>query len=128
LKKRLTGAKSAAAAIANDNDDFVFPNWTGVDSINDDRVDWLLVAKIHIGILEALHLWVTKFFIDFHSDQGLTESFIHFMGIAATEFAVWNGIASGDEELSKRSKEVHDLWTSLVDKFAKQIYTPLQYH
>lgn len=123
------GSKSAAAISQNDSDDFVFPDWTGVDNASDDKIDWTLVAKIHIGILEALDLWIQEFFADFHSDQALIESFLAFMGVATVELEVWNEREAecDDPETRETAENVRFLFSDIKNKFARRLYTPLVY-
>lgn len=124
LKKRLIGSKSAATITNNESDDVVFPDWTGVDTVSSERIDWTLVAKIHIGILEAIHLWISEFFVDFYCDQSLTEYFLSFLSIAAREFSLWDDKQKESEQLSGLADEIEKLWTDLKKLFSKQMFTP----
>ncbi|KAI5780160.1 hypothetical protein DFH27DRAFT_362346 [Peziza echinospora] len=124
LKKRLIGSKSAATITQNANDDIVFPDWTGVDTVSSDRIDWSLVAKIHIGILEAIHLWVSEFFVDFYCDHTLSEYFVSFVAIANKELAMWKEKKKESEELKKTAEDIEHLWADLKKLFSKQMYTP----
>ncbi|KAL7271086.1 rho GTPase-activating protein [Rhizina undulata] len=127
LKKRLLGAKSAATNSDNESDDVVFPDWTGVDSVGDDQVDWNLVAKIHMGILEAINIWVTEFDVDFHCDQSLGDSFISFMEIASRELAHWKNLGPDEAYLRSQAERIKELWKQLKDNFEKALLTPSRY-
>lgn len=127
LKKRLVGSKSAATITHNANDDIVFPDWTGVDTVSAERIDWLMVAKIHIGILEAIHLWVSEFFVDFYCDQSLSEYFITFVSIANKELALWKDKRNENEELRKAAEDIDKLWADLKKLFSKQMFTPFMH-
>ncbi|KAF8466601.1 hypothetical protein BDZ91DRAFT_157867 [Kalaharituber pfeilii] len=124
LKKRLIGSKSAATITENANDDVVFPDWTGVDTVSAERIDWLLVAKIHIGILEAIHLWVSEFFVDFYCDQTLSEYFISFVAITNKELSLWKEKRNQSDELRRAAEDIDKLWGDLKKLFSKQMYTP----
>lgn len=89
-----------------------------------ERIDWLMVAKIHIGILEAIHLWVSEFFVDFYCDQSLSEYFITFVAIANKELALWKDKRNESEEWRKAAEDIDKLWTDLKKLFSKQMYTP----
>ncbi|KAI5849047.1 hypothetical protein BZA05DRAFT_339456 [Tricharina praecox] len=124
LKKRLVGSKSAASFSGNESDDVVFPDWTGVDHVKDDSVDWALVAKIHFGILDAIHIWISEFYLDFHCDQYLAESFTTFLDIAAKELAFWRSTEPEIHQLRKQADEINSLWHNIKDKFASLSFTP----
>ena len=125
LKKRLLGSKSAAAFSRDEGDDVVFPDWTGMDHIEDSAVDWDLVAKIHVGILDAVDVWIDNFFMDFHCDQYLAESFMLFLDVAAKEISVWESVSSDKEHLRRRVGHIGKLWRGIKAKFAKLAFTPL---
>ena len=124
LKKRLIGSKSAATITESASDDIVFPDWTGVDTVSAERIDWMLVAKIHIGILEAIHLWVSEFFVDFYCDQTLSEYFLAFVAIANKELAIWKEKKKENEDMQKTAEDIERLWADLKKLFSKQMYTP----
>ena len=124
LKKRLVGSKSAASFSGNESDDVVFPDWTGVDHVKDESVDWALVAKIHFGILDAIHIWISEFYLDFHCDQFLAESFSAFLDIAVKELAFWRSTEPEKHQLRKQADEINSLWHSIKDKFASLSFTP----
>ena len=92
-----------------------------------ERIDWLLVAKIHIGILEAIHLWVSEFFVDFYCDQSLAEYFISFVVIANKELVLWKEKKNESDELRKAAEDIDKLWTDLKKLFSKQMYTPFMH-
>ncbi|KAI5779687.1 hypothetical protein EDC01DRAFT_669408 [Geopyxis carbonaria] len=127
LKKRLVGSKSAATFSQNEGDDVVFPDWTGIDHVNDEGVDWSLVAKIHIGILDAVHIWISEFYTDFHSDQYLGESFISFLEIASKEILIWKSMVLGNPGLKRQAEDINGLWKNIKEKFKKLAFTPSRY-
>lgn len=99
-----------------------------MDTISADRIDWLMVAKIHIGLLEAIHLWVSEFFVDFHCDQSLSEYFISFVAMANRELALWKEKRNDSEDLRKAAEDIDKLWADLKKLFSKQLYTPFMHH
>ncbi|KAH0608482.1 uncharacterized protein H6S33_001616 [Morchella sextelata] len=127
LKKRLLGSKSAATLSNDESDDVVFPDWTGPDNISDERIDWNLVARIHIGILEAMNIWISEFYIDFHSDQTLGDSFVSFLSIASKELSNWRNLGPEHGYLQRQADQINDLWYDIRAKFAKLSFTPLRY-
>lgn len=126
LKKRLMGSRSAATS-KTESDDVVFPDWTGVDHVNDDQIDWHLVARIHLGILDAIDIWITEFFLDFHSDQYLAESFVSFLEVGTKEFKHWKTLAAEHEHFKILGEQINELWLEIRDKFSKLIFTPSIY-
>lgn len=127
LKKRLLGSKSAATLSDDESDDVVFPDWTGPDNVSDERIDWNLVSKIHIGILEAMNIWISEFYIDFHSDQTLGDSFVSFLSIASRELSYWRTLGPQHGYLRRQADQINSLWYDIRAKFAKLSFTPLRY-
>lgn len=127
LKKRLLGSKSAATISDNESDDVVFPDWTGVDHVSDEAIDWSLVAKIHMGILEAMNTWISEFFIDFHGDQSLGDSFMSFLAIASKELSYWKNLSPEHAYLQKQADQINSLWHDTRAKFANLNFSPLRY-
>lgn len=105
----------------------VFPDWTGVDHVSDELIDWQLVAKIHLGILDAIDVWISEFFVDFHSDQYLGESFVSFLEVATKEFAHWKKLSADQEHLQKYADQINILWLEVREKFAKLVFAPAMY-
>lgn len=127
LKKRLLGSKSAATLSDDESDDVVFPDWTGPDTVSHERVDWNLVSKIHIGILEAMSIWISEFYIDFHSDQTLGDSFVSFLSIASKELSYWGTLGPEHGYLRRQADQINTLWFDIRAKFARLSFTPLRY-
>ncbi|KAG0643155.1 hypothetical protein HOY80DRAFT_1097578 [Tuber brumale] len=127
LKKRLLGSKSAATISDNESDDVVFPDWTGVDHVSDESIDWNLVAKIHMGILEAVNTWISEFFIDFHCDQSLGDSFVSFLAIASKELAYWKHLGPEHGYLRRQADQINSLWYDVRGKFSNLSFLPLRY-
>lgn len=127
LKKRLLGSKSAATLSDDESDDVVFPDWTGPDNVSHERIDWNLVSKIHIGILEAMNIWISEFYIDFHSDQALGDSFVSFLSIASKELSYWRTLGSEHGYLQRQADQIKNLWYDIRAKFAQLSFTPLRY-
>lgn len=127
LKKRLLGSKSAATISDNESDDVVFPDWTGVDHVSDESIDWNLVAKIHMGILEAMNTWISEFFIDFHCDQSLGDSFMSFLAIASKELAHWKHLGPEHGYLRRQADQINSLWYDVRGKFSNLNFSPLRY-
>ncbi|KAF8248742.1 hypothetical protein K440DRAFT_583210 [Wilcoxina mikolae CBS 423.85] len=127
LKKRLLGSKSAASSSCDERDDVVFPDWTGVDQVKDEAIDWFLVAKIHLGILDAIDVWLSEFYMDFHCDQYLGESFVSFFDIADKELYIWQSLTPDKFLLRKQAEEITLLWHGIKEKFANLSFTPSAY-
>lgn len=124
LKKRLLGSKSAASFSGDESGDVVFPDWTGVDHVKDDTVDWGMVAKIHLGILDAVNVWITEFYMDFHCDQYLGESFISFLESATKELNIWKTLSPDKMGLEKAADDIFSLWQEITEKFSVLTFTP----
>lgn len=124
----MLGSKSAASFSKNESDDVVFPDWTGVDHVKDEAVDWFLVAKIHLGILDAIDVWISEFYMDFHCDQYLGESFVSFLDIADKELSIWEPLSPDKIPLlSKQAEKITALWRRIKEKFASLSFTPSTY-
>jgi hypothetical protein len=127
LKKRLLGSKSAASFYGDESDDVVFPDWTGIDHVKEDAIDWNLVARIHFGILDAINIWLTEFYMDFHCDQYLSESFVSFLDIAAKELAWWRSSEPDKYGMRMQADEIDKTWNSIKNKFSSLSFTPSIY-
>jgi hypothetical protein len=127
LKKRLLGSKSAASFYGDESDDVVFPDWTGVDHVKEDAIDWNLVARIHFGILDAINIWLTEFYMDFHCDQYLSESFVSFLDIAAKELAWWWSSEPDKYGMRMQADEIDKTWNSIKNKFSSLSFLPSIY-
>lgn len=124
LKKRLLGAKNAAVASKVTRDDDVFPDWTGVEHNDHDGIDWKLVAKIHTGVLQAISIWLTEFYVDFYSDQYLGEAFTTFLQSASAEIEVWANLASKMQDLTTDAQCIQDLWEHVNETYGRLVFRP----
>lgn len=87
-------------------------------------MDWSLVAKIHVGILDAVDVWISEFFMDFHCDQYLGESFTSFLDVAAREIAIWETVRQNRDNLIPQIDQINSLWQNIQIKFAKSAFAP----
>ncbi|KAF3081598.1 rho GTPase-activating protein [Orbilia oligospora] len=126
LKKRLLGARSAAKLSDKVKDDDVFPDWTGLYQDKDEVLDWIMVARIHLGILRVLSFWVDEFYIDFHGDLGLRDAFVEFIAMLSKEFAIWDQHTSNHEELPDMIEQIFNLFEDVREQFERGFYLPLR--
>lgn len=126
LKKRLLGARSAATLTDNHSEDSVFPDWMGLYQDQDEVIDWSMVARIHLGIVKVLNLWVEEFFVDFHSDFALRDAFLEFLVLLAKEFGLWDDHSSTYEELPELIDQILNSFDDVREKFERQFYSPMQ--
>ncbi|KAI9782342.1 MAG: rho GTPase-activating protein [Geoglossum umbratile] len=127
LKKRLLGAKWLAFRSEDGSEDF--PDWTGGKTDPEDfwSVDWVLVAKIHYGILRALLHWIGEWFDDFNADASMRESFSCFMVLGRREIQEeWH--ESRDEawhrDTLKEAAEIRRTFEALELLFKQRCFSP----
>ncbi|KAI9864030.1 MAG: rho GTPase-activating protein [Trichoglossum hirsutum] len=129
LKKRLLGAKWLAFRSEEGSEDF--PDWTGGKTDPEDfwSVDWVLVAKIHYGILRALLHWIDEWFDDFNADASMRELFSSFIVLGRREIQdEWH--ESRDEawhrDTLKEAAEIRRTFGALELLFKQRCFAPPQ--
>ncbi|KAI9679633.1 MAG: rho GTPase-activating protein [Trizodia sp. TS-e1964] len=130
LRKRLIGAKWAALPIDVEDEDAIFPDWTAagheVDPDLVDNIDWLLVAKIHMGLLAVLHLWAKEWFSDFVGNPTLKEQFASLL-VSAKSLVMkdWNkSVCTKSSDLYLHGKAIRGWLTSLERLFRAKLFSP----
>jgi hypothetical protein len=103
LHKRLVGAKSAARTFQRfDAEDIVFPDWSHVEDVDFEQVDWPLVLEIHTGIVRALLHWVNQYFEDFNQDPALREQLGSIIVAAEHEMEQWKLLIADKRRASSK--------------------------
>ncbi|KAK9471773.1 uncharacterized protein V1510DRAFT_437042 [Dipodascopsis tothii] len=93
--------------------------------VADDELDWRLVAKIHIGILEAFNLWVAEYFADFVNEVSIRYYFLEFLQFADREASRWKERAEANIHLRSFAEIIDNLLRKLRKAFAKRSYRPV---
>lgn len=127
LRRRYVGAKSAAVSIKSGNvvSNEKFPDWSENCDTPNDRIEWKLVAKIQIGILEAFNLWVSEYFVDFANELSIRTSFLAFLQTADKSLLEWKELTKNNIDLKSCSDLVEGLLRKLRKAFSKRSYRPV---
>jgi GTPase-activating protein BEM2 len=130
LRKRFMGAVYVAAHI-NDEDpeDFseLFPDWTPIEPLDNDKVDWQLVGKIQCGVLDTISVWISQYFSDFHNTPTLGVDFIRFLGIVQQELLAWEDVCKTKPYATYFSNQISSMARGIKKTFAATFYKPAQY-
>ncbi|KAK9476318.1 ras guanine nucleotide exchange factor domain-containing protein, partial [Lipomyces japonicus] len=129
LRKRFLGARSVAASrLNNDNKSMnsLFPDWDSVITDNKD-IDWEMMAKIQIGILEACNLWISEYYSDFLNDIRLRDSFLEFLRDVDAEDIAWHKRIENYNSLKEHAESIASLLRKLRKSFARRSYRPVEF-
>lgn len=77
--------------------------------------------------MDAIDVWITEFYLDFHCDQLLGESFLSFFDIADKELHIWHSLSPDKIQLRQQAEEISSLWHRIKSKFAGLSFTPSMY-
>ena len=131
LRKRFIGAVFVAAHINEDEDseDFSesFPDWTPIDPLDNDRVDWQLVGKIQTGVLDTISVWVGQYFADFLNTPNLGGELIRFLGVVQQELLIWDEVYKTKPYVSYFSHQIGSMARGIRKSFAATFYRPAYY-
>ncbi|KAK9451389.1 uncharacterized protein V1518DRAFT_8378 [Limtongia smithiae] len=128
LRRRFIGAKSAAISLSSPNKESekIFPIWNQVLDDSDDRsIDWVSLAKIHIGVLEACNLWMADYYSDLLSGAHLRDAFLDFLLLIDQESLKWKERGKDYEDLKVFADSFEMLTRKLRKTFAKKSYRPV---
>jgi GTPase-activating protein BEM2 len=131
LRKRYTAAVYVAAHINEDEDstDFseLFPDWTPIEPLNNDKVDWNLVGRIQCGVLDTLSVWISQYFSDFLNIPNLGSELIRLLDTAQQELSVWDGVCRTKPFVSHLPTQIGSMIKALRKAFAATYYRPSYY-
>ena len=131
LRKRFIGAVYVAAHINEDEDseDFSesFPDWTPIDPLDNEKVDWQLVGKIQCGVLDTISVWISQYFADFLNTPNLGMELIRFLGVVQQELSVWDEIQKTKAYVSYFSNQIGSMAKGIRKAFAVTFYRPSYY-
>lgn len=138
LCKRFVGARSAAVSIAelhakikNSEDpvalgDANFPSWDPDNEEDPAAIDWRTVAQIQIGVLEACHLWVSRYFSDFACDLTIRDQFLELLKTFELELQAWKESgALFSNEYQVYYDTIEALHKKVRKLFIKKLYRPV---
>ncbi|KAK9236168.1 hypothetical protein V1525DRAFT_231081 [Lipomyces kononenkoae] len=126
LRRRFLCARGASMALHTGNKASIeFPDWNGFLDETEDGVDWIFVAKVHIGILEACNLWVSEYYSDLLNELHLRESFLEFLHIIDKEACLWTERRITDENLTAFADTIEMQSRKLRKSFARKSYRPI---
>ena len=131
LRKRFMGAVYVAAHVNDDEDseDFseLFPDWTPIEPLDNDKVDWQLVGKIQCGVLDTISVWISQYFADFLNTPTLGMELVRFLGIVQHELLVWEDICKTKPYASYFSNQISSMTRGIRKAFAATFYRPAYY-
>jgi hypothetical protein len=131
LRKRFTGAVYCAAHINDDEDseDFSesFPDWTPIETLDNDKVDWQLVGKIQCGVLDTISVWISQYFTDFLNTPNLGMELIRLLGIVQRELLAWEEIYKTKPFVTYFSSQVGSMAAGIRKTFSATYYKPIFY-
>ena len=131
LRKRFVGAVYVAAHINEDEDseDFSesFPDWTPIDPLSHNKVDWQLVGKIQCGVLDTISLWVAQYFSDFLNTPNLGMDLIRFLAVVHQELLTWDEIFKTKPYVAYFSHQIASMAKGIRKAFATTFYRPSYY-
>ncbi|KAK9484975.1 hypothetical protein V1527DRAFT_441962 [Lipomyces starkeyi] len=126
LRRRFLCARAAATSLHAANEaSREFPDWNGYIDETESGIDWVFVAKIHIGILEACNLWVSEHYSDLLNELQLRESFLEFLHIIDKEAGIWKERKIADENLGAFADTIETQSRKLRKSFARKSYRPI---
>ena len=131
LRKRFTGAVYVAAHVNEDEDsaDFSesFPDWTPIEPLDHDKVDWQLVGKIQCGVLDTISVWIAQYFSDYLNTPNLGMELVRFLGVVQTELLLWDEIYKTKPYVSYFSHQIGSMAKGIRKTFASTFYKPNYY-
>ena len=131
LRKRYMGAIFVAAHVNEDEDseDFseLFPDWTPIDPLNREKVDWQLVGKIQCGVLDTLSVWISQYFSDFLNIPNLGGELIRLLDMAQQELSTWEAVCTVKPFVSFLPTQIGSMVKSLRKAFSATYYRPAYY-
>ena len=131
LRKRFIGAVYVAAHVNEDEDseDFseLFPDWTPIEPLDNDKVDWQLVGKIQCGVLDTISVWISQYFSDFLNTPNLGMELVRFLGIVQQELVVWEDVYKTKPYVSYFSNQIGSMARGIRKTFAAAFYKPAYY-
>ncbi|KAK9367480.1 hypothetical protein V1509DRAFT_626777 [Lipomyces kononenkoae] len=126
LRRRFLCARAASTVLHTENSTASeFPDWNAFVDETEDGVDWIFVAKVHIGILEACNLWVSEYYSDLLNELHLRESFLEFLHIIDKEACLWTERRIADENLTAFADTIDMQSRKLRKSFARKSYRPV---
>ncbi|KAJ8101998.1 hypothetical protein POJ06DRAFT_74971 [Lipomyces tetrasporus] len=126
LRRRFIGARSASTSLRAANESSrEFPDWNAYIDETENSIDWVFVAKIHIGILEACNVWVSEYYSDLVNELRLRESFLDFLHLIDREAGVWRVRRAADESLIPFADTIEIQSRKLRKSFARKSYRPI---
>jgi GTPase-activating protein BEM2 len=131
LRKRFLGAVYVAAHINEDEDseDFSesFPDWTPIELLDYNKVDWQLVGKIQCGVLDVVSVWIAQYFSDFLNTPNLGMDLVRFLGIVQKELLKWDDIFKTKPYVAYFSHQIASMSRGIRKAFASTFYRPSVY-
>ncbi|OLL25413.1 GTPase-activating protein BEM2/IPL2 [Neolecta irregularis DAH-3] len=131
LRKRLIGAKHAAAHIASrqredGKRDENFPEWSFVDAADDvvEKIDWQLVSKIQLGVLEVILSWISDYYFDFLDHPDLRETFSSFLRTSMAQLQDWKHLSKEKIDLILAKEHFELLVDKITKEYVKTSYQP----
>ena len=131
LRKRFMGAVFVAAHVNEDEDseDFseLFPDWTPIEPLDNDKVDWQLVGKIQSGVLDTISVWISQYFADFLNTPTLGMELVRFLGIVQHELLAWEDVCKSKPYATYFSNQIGSMARGIRKAFASTFYKPSYY-
>jgi len=132
LRKRFGAAVYVSAHLNDDESDAEdfsesFPDWTPMEPLNNDNIDWALVAKIQCGVLETVSLWIGQYFSDFLNTPNLGMELVRFLAVVQHELVVWDELHKTKPFTSYFSSQISTMSQGLRKAFTATFYRPTYY-
>ena len=131
LRKRFMGAVYVAAHVneEEDSEDFseLFPDWTPIETLDNDKVDWQLVGKIQCGVLDIISVWISQYFADFLNTPTLGMELIRFLGVVQQELLVWEAVCKTKPYATYFLNQLSSMARGIRKAFAATFYKPAYY-
>ena len=116
-------------SMMRDPEDFseLFPDWTPIEPLDNDKVDWQLVGKIQCGVLDTISVWISQYFSDFLNTPTLGMDLIRLLGIVQQELLVWEDICKTKPYATYFSNQIGSMARGIRKTFAATFYKPAHY-
>ncbi|KAK9469880.1 hypothetical protein V1512DRAFT_245311 [Lipomyces arxii] len=127
LRRRFIGARNASAVLQTSaTTTNMFPDWNFYGEVDDHDCDWTFIAKVHVGILEALNVWVSEHYSDLVSELNLRESFVDFLRLINHEADAWCEKPFRGSGLIGYAETIETLSRKLRKSFVRRSYRPVE--